>query len=221
MNRRQWLAPSAVAAPLALPWAAPAADPPAAGKLAPLKITDIQTVLTAPANIRLVVVKVLPSEPGLYGLGCATFTQRARAVETAVDRYLKPFLVGKDPALIEDTWQSMWVSSYWRNGPVLNNAISGVDMALWDIMGKRANLPVYQLLGGKCRHAVDTYRHASGAKFQDVEKAVRGYREKGYRHIRVQVAVPGMATYGAGRAGGDPKVPPNRRTETWEPGPYV
>src|SRR6185295_8000854 len=135
--------------------------------LTPLKITNIKTILTAPARIRLVVVKVSTNEPGLYGLGCATFTQRANAVQTAVDQFLRPFLLGKDPTQIDDVWQSSFVSSYWRNGPVLGNALSGVDMALWDILGKRAGLPVYQLLGGKCREAVDTYRHASGKTFQD------------------------------------------------------
>src|SRR5262245_46058228 len=74
--------------------------------MSPLRITDVKTILTAPANIRLVVVKVLTNEPGLYGLGCATFTQRARAVETAVDKFLKPFLIGKDVTRIEDVWQS-------------------------------------------------------------------------------------------------------------------
>src|SRR4029077_12273158 len=87
-------------------------------KLPPLKITDIKTILTAPAGIRLVVVKVMTDEPGLYGLGCATFTQRPRTVETAVERYLKPFLIGKNPLAVEDTYQAMFVSSYWRNGPV-------------------------------------------------------------------------------------------------------
>src|SRR5881275_751923 len=94
-----------------------------------------------------------------------------------------PFLIGKNPLDIEDIWQSNFVSSYWRNGPVLGNAISGVDMALWDILGKRAKMPLYQLFGGKCRDAVDTYRHASGRTFQDVEAAARRYIEQGYRHV--------------------------------------
>src|SRR6516162_1554205 len=164
MHRRDWLKQAVAGA--ALPAAADA-------KLPGLKITDVKTVLTAPAGIRLVVVKVLTSEPGLYGLGCATFTQRARVVETAVDKYLRPFLIGKDPMQIEDIFQSSFVSSYWRNGPVLGNALSGVDMALWDILGKRAGMPVYQLLGGKCRTAVDTYKHASGRTFRDAEQSVR------------------------------------------------
>jgi mannonate dehydratase len=179
------------------------------------KITEIRTILTAPAGIRLVVVKVLTDEPGLYGLGCATFTQRARAVQTAVDQYLKPFLLGKDPLRIEDLWASSYVSSYWRNGPVLGNAISGVDMALWDILGKSAGMPVYQLLGGKCREGVDTYRHAQGETFEEVEDQVRQLAEQGNRHVRVQVAVPGLDTYGVG--GRRHRNAPS----TWEPAPYV
>jgi mannonate dehydratase len=204
---------------------APPQPPPAAAadkKLPPLKITDIKTILTAPAKIRLVVVKVTTSEPGLYGLGCATFTQRPRVVETAVDKYLKPFLLGKDPLQIEDIWQSSFVSSYWRNGPVLGNAISGVDMALWDILGKRAGMPVYQLFGGKCRKAVDTYRHASGKTIQDVTASVRRYMEAGYRHVRAQVNVPGYATYGSTIKPSDkPSGPVNNRPQTWEPSYYA
>jgi mannonate dehydratase len=200
------------------------AGPAAAGagrRLPPLRIFDVKTILTAPAGIRLVVVKVVTNEAGLYGLGCATFTQRPRVVETAVDKYLKPFLIGKDPLQIEDIFQSSFVSSYWRNDGALNNALSGVDMALWDILGKRAGMPVYQLLGGKCRDGVDTYRHASGRDFQSVEKMVRQYIDRGYRHVRIQVAVPGLSTYGTRTAEGDAKVPFNRRHEVWEPGPYV
>ena len=231
MNRRQWLQYSSFGAgAVGLPCLfanslgrADQAAPPADGKkLPPLKITDVKTILTAPAGIRLVVVKVLTNEPGLYGLGCATFTQRARVVETAIDRYLKPFLLGKDPLQVEDIWQSCFVSSYWRNGPVLGNAISGIDMACWDILGKRAGMPVYQLLGGKCRKAVDTYRHASGNTFQDVEKAVRRFMDQGYRHVRVQVAVPGLATYGSRPdRNEEPTGPTNSRTRVWEPRAYV
>ncbi len=189
-------------------------------RLPALKITNIKTILTAPARIRLVVVKVETSEPGLYGLGCATFTQRARVVETAVDKFLKPFLLGKDPTRIEDIWQSSFVSSYWRNGPVLNNAISGVDMALWDILGKRANLPVYELFGGKCRQAVDTYRHASGGSFEQVTDQVRRYMDAGYRHVRAQVALPELATYGV-RGKLYDSTAANDQPNYWEPKPYV
>ena len=186
-----------------------------------VKITDIRSILTAPAGIRLVVVKVETNQPGLYGLGCATFTQRARAVETAVDQFLKPFLVGKPALEVEDIWQSSFVSSYWRNGPVLNNAMSGVDMALWDILGKVAGLPVYQLLGGKVRMAADVYRHASGRSFEEVTDQVQGYIEQGYRHVRAQVSVPGLSTYGSRRGNQQDNRPPNQKSIVWEPRPYV
>src|SRR5580693_5429690 len=176
-----------VSTPAAMVQAAQPARPASLHSLPPLKITDITTILTAPNRIRLVIVKVSTSEPGLYGLGCATFTQRAYAVQTAVEKYLKPFLVGRDVDQIEDIWQSSYVSSYWRNGPVLFNAMSGVDMALWDIKGKRANMPVYQLLGGKCRFAAALYAHVSGNSIKQVEENARAAMAKGYRHIRVQV----------------------------------
>ena len=252
MDRRTWLTQLSLAGGAALPLVASyqvaqgqqpggstksgTGETPVASKGGPLKITDIKAILTAPAGIRLVVVKVMTSEPGLYGLGCATFTQRARLVANAVDEYLRPFLIGKDATQIEDISQSAWLSSYWRNGPVLNNALSGVDMALWDIAGKRAGLPLYQLFGGKCRRAVDTYRHASGGSLEAVEASVKRYQEQGYRHIRVQVGVPGQATYGsggstAGRAssgtqgakGGQSRAEASRdnnRIETWDPKPY-
>ena len=218
MDRREWLKWCTVGAGgLALPQQS---ENTFAQEDKGLRITDVKPILTAPSGTRLVVVKVTTNEPEIYGLGCATFTQRARVVETAV-KQLKAFLVGKNPTQIEDVWQSSFVSSYWRNGPVLNNAMSGVDMALWDILGKRAGLPLYQILGGKARRAVDTYRHASGNSFQEVEDRVRHYMEKGYRHVRAQVAVSGRATYGARSYKQDDNVPENRQTSVWEPKTYV
>src|SRR5262245_5935719 len=164
----------------------------------PLKITKVKAILTAPAPVRLCVVKVETSEPGLYGVGCATFTQRIRTVVTAVDQYLAPFLAGKDADNIEDIWQSMYQSSYWRNGPVLMNALSGVDAALWDIKAKRAGVPLYQLLGGKCRTGVPVYRHAAGKTPEVVAEAARRYISEGVRYVRAQIGIEGQASYGAG-----------------------
>jgi mannonate dehydratase len=154
---------------------------------APVTIRDVQTILTQPAGSRLIVVKVLTSEPGLYGLGCATFTQRFHAVHAAIEKHLKPFLLGRDVSRIEEIWQMAMVNGYWRNGPVLNNAISGVDMALWDIKGKMAGMPVYQLLGGKCREGAAVYTHADGRDPLEVEENVRKFMAEGYRYIRVQM----------------------------------
>jgi mannonate dehydratase len=161
-----------------------------------ITIKDVKTILTQPAGSRLIVVKIITSEPGLYGLGCATFTQRFHAVHAAIEKHLKPFLIGRNVARIEDLWQMMMVNGYWRNGPVLNNAISGIDMALWDIQGKRAGMPVYQLLGGKCREAAAVYTHADGRTPQEVTARVRQFMADGYRYIRIQ-----MGGYG-GQTGG-------------------
>ena len=154
--------------------------------LPPVKIKNVKAIATAPDGINLVVVKVETTEPGLYGLGCATFTQRAVAVVPAINGYMNEFCVGKDVDNIEDMWNSFYVSSYWRNGPVLNNCISGLDQALWDIKGKRANMPVYQLLGGKSRFAVDCYAHAEGSDPAMVAEKVQELIAKGFRHIRIQ-----------------------------------
>jgi len=200
---------------------------PPSASMPPVTITDVRAICTAPDGIRLVVVKVETSDPGLWGVGCATFTQRPLAVVTAIEQYLKPFLVGRDPDDIEDIWQASYVSSYWRGGPVLNNAMSGVDEALWDIKGKRAGMPVYQLLGGRVRRAADVYVHANGRDVDELEDRVRAFQEEGFRHIRCQVDVPGYATYGKGSADpltdrvGRPTVERlGLRQDPWEPGPY-
>ncbi len=161
------------------------------------KIRDISVIECEPAGTRLTVVKITTDQDGLYGYGCATFTQRADLVKPAVEKYLKPFLLGKTTDRIEDIWQSCYDSSYWKNGPVLNNALSGIDQALWDIKGRQANMPVYQLAGGKCREAVDVYVHADGQEYADVVRASKEYMAQGFRNIRVQVGIPGLAGYSA------------------------
>ncbi len=169
-----------------------------------LSITDVRAIATSPGDgsvqKRLIVVKVETSEPGLYGLGCATFTQRHSAVRVVVEEYLKPLLVGRDPRNIEDIWQLVHVNAYWRSGPVMNNALSGVDMALWDILGKLAGMPVYQLFGGKSREGAAVYRHADGATPEEVEDNVRDLMARGYRYVRAQIG-------GYGGRGAMPSAP--------------
>jgi mannonate dehydratase len=152
-----------------------------------MKITSVKSILTAPDGIGLNIVRVDTDVPGLYGLGCGTFTWRSKLVAQAVDEYLDPLLRGRDPSNVEDLWHLMYVNSYWRNGPTLNNAISGVDLALWDLRGKVANLPVYALLGGKCRPAAMYYRHADGRDPQEVLDNVLRFREEGVLVVRCQI----------------------------------
>jgi mannonate dehydratase len=163
------------------------------------KIKDISVIECQPEGSRLTVVKITTDQDGLHGYGCATFTQRADLVKPAVERYLKPFLMNKTTDRIEDIWQACYDSSYWKNGPVLNNAISGIDQALWDIKGKQAGMPVYQLAGGKCREAAAAYAHAEGTDYPNVVESAKRYMSQGFRHVRVQVGLPGMAGYGSGR----------------------
>jgi mannonate dehydratase len=147
--------------------------------LAPVRIKSVKAIVTAPAGSNLIVVKVETTEPGLYGYGCATFTQRAFAVVSAINDYLNDFCAGKDVDNIEDMWNSCYVSSYWRNSGVLNNALSGLDEALWDIKGKRANMPVYQLLGGKSRFAIPCYGHAGGPNPEAIAENVQKFMADG------------------------------------------
>ncbi|MGD0696291.1 MAG: enolase C-terminal domain-like protein [Terriglobia bacterium] len=181
-------------------------------------IRDIKVITTQPAGVRLVVVKVLTDQDGLYGYGCATFTQRADLVVAAVEKYLEPFLIGKPADRIEDTWQACYNSSYWREGGVLNNAISGIDEALWDIKGRQANMPVYQLLGGKVREAAATYATVGGMEIPEVIDRARQAMQTGFKHIKVQIGVPGMAAYGPR---GGPAAKGLHDGAVFEPGPYM
>lgn len=156
--------------------------------LPPIKIKSVRAFATAPDRTNFIIVKVETNEPGLFGLGCATFTQRAHLVVEAVNKYLNEYCIGRDADNIEDIWNAMYVSSYWRNGPVLNNALSGLDQALWDIKGKRANMPVYQLLGGKNRFALETYAHVSASSPEAIAAHTANAMSRGYRAVRFSIS---------------------------------
>ena len=209
LGRREFLA--LVAAPLA-------GAPSLRGMPIPT-IKDISVITTEPAGVRLVIVKVLTDQDGLYGYGCAIFTQRADLVVEAVTRYLRPFLMGRPTDAIEDLWQAMYNSSYWRNGPVLNNAISGIDQALWDIKGRQAGMPVYELLGGKCRRGALIYSHASGREIAETLDQVPRLMAQGIKAVRLQVGVPGLAAYGAAPFTRQPSANAAPQDEIFEPEP--
>jgi mannonate dehydratase len=227
MNRRSLM--KLLAAVPAIPAAAQVKVDKATRATPSPKIKDIQVIQTAPAGLRLVAVKVLTDQDGLYGWGCGTYTQRADLVVMAVEKYLKPLLIGHPADRIDDTWQMCYNSSYWRNSGVLNNAISGVDQALWDIKGRQANMPVYQLLGGKCREAADCYGHAGGNEISEIIDSAKRYMDQGFRHVRIQFGIPGQAAYGSGAGGAAARasssfkggmVPPLHKAPVFNPSDY-
>lgn len=162
-----------------------------------IRITGVRAITTAPEGTALVVVRIDTDVPGLYGLGCATFTQRWKAVQTFIDEHVARLLIGRYPGDIGDLTRLISFTGYWRGGPVTNNAVSGVDQALWDIAGKRAGMPVHELLGGKVRAAADTYLHAAGRDIAETLDDARRLHEEGWRHIRLQTSTPGGGGYGA------------------------
>ena len=163
-----------------------------------MKITEIRVIVTCPGR-NYVFVKILTDEPGIYGIGDATLNGRELAVASALKDHIAPLLIGRDPDRIEDIWQYLFRGTYWRGGPVLMTALAGIDIALWDIKGKRAGLPLYSLLGGRTRDGALAYTHAGGGEFAEVEESIRQKMELGFKCVRAQCAVPkATGTYGVG-----------------------
>ncbi|MFC8682844.1 D-mannonate dehydratase ManD [Microbacterium ureisolvens] len=168
-----------------------------------MRIRSAEVLVASPS--RNFVTLRLTTEDGIVGLGDATLNGRELAVASYLRDHVAPLLIGRDAHRIEDTWQFLYRSAYWRRGPVTMSAIAAVDMALWDIKGKLTGLPVYQLLGGASRTGALVYAHASGADLDDLADSVHARIEEGYKAIRLQVAIPGMGGgYGisSGRASG-------------------
>lgn len=179
------------------PWSSP-----------PITITGVRTIVTAPEGVNLVVVRLDTSTPGLFGLGCATFHQRFAAVVATLSTHVAPLLIGQRVSDISEIGRMLDFSAYWRGGPVLNSALSGVDMALWDIAGKRAGMPVYELLGGRLRGDVPVYLHAAGETIAKTIDHAAALIDAGFSRVRLQTGQPGLGTYGApGRPGGYPLAP--------------
>ena len=162
------------------------------------KITDAKVIVTCPGR-NFVTLKIT-CDDGTTGVGDATLNGRELSVASYLADHVVPCLIGRDAHRIEDIWQYLYKGAYWRRGPVTMTAIAAVDMALWDIKGKIAGLPVYQLLGGASRESVMVYGHANGASIEDTIAAALEYQAQGYKAIRLQCGVPGMAsTYGVSK----------------------
>jgi len=157
-----------------------------------MKIVDARVIVTCPGR-NFVTLKIV-TDDGFTGVGDATLNGRELAVASYLSDHVVPLLIGRDAAGIEDTWQYLYKGAYWRRGPVTMSAIAAVDTALWDIKGKQAGMPVYQMLGGRSREGVTVYGHANGATVDDVLAEVERYVGMGYRAVRVQCGVPGLAT---------------------------
>jgi len=165
-----------------------------------MKIVDAKVIVCCPGR-NFVTLKLL-TEDGIYGLGDATLNGRELAVAAYLNEHVVPLLIGRDARRIEDTWQYLYKGAYWRRGPVTMSAIAAVDTALWDLKAKSLGVPLFQLLGGASRESVLVYGHASGSDMDDTVRAAAHYIELGYKAIRAQSGIPGLAgTYGVGRGG--------------------
>lgn len=160
-----------------------------------MKIIEGKVIVTCPGR-NFVTLKIITDE-GVYGIGDATLNGRELSVVAYLEEHVIPCLIGRDPHQIEDIWQYLYRGAYWRRGPVTMSAIAAVDMALWDIKAKLAKMPLYQLLGGRCREGVMVYGHANGKTIDETLGELDRYMGMGYKAIRLQTGVPGLkSTYG-------------------------
>jgi len=157
-----------------------------------MKVTDAKVFIGGPGK-NYVTLKIM-TDQGVYGLGDATLNNRETLPAAYLRDYLIPNLIGKDPRRSEDIWQFFYRGAYFRRGPVAMAAFGAIDMALWDIKGKLAGMPVYDLLGGKSRDGALVYAHATGPDLPALMDSVAAYVERGYRAVRVQCGIPGMPT---------------------------
>src|SRR5207302_891651 len=163
-----------------------------------MKIVDAKVIVCSPGR-NFVTLKIV-TEDGIYGLGDATLNGRELAVASYLSDHIVPLLIGRDARRIEDTWQYLYTGAYWRRGPVTMTAIAAVDTALWDIKAKAAGMPLYDLLGGRSREGVLVYGHANGNDIAETVEEVGRYIDLGYRAIRAQCGIPGIAsTYGVAK----------------------
>jgi mannonate dehydratase len=162
------------------------------------EIVSARVIVTCPG--RNFVTLLIETKDGVTGIGDATLNGRELSVASYLTDHVIPCLIGRDAHQIEDIWQYLYKGAYWRRGPVTMSSIAAVDMALWDIKGKVAGLPVYQLLGGASREGCMVYGHANGADIQQTIDNALHYKEQGYKAIRIQSGVPGLAaTYGVSK----------------------
>ena len=145
-----------------------------------MKIIKYELFLVPP---RWLFLKIETDE-GITGWGEPVIEGKAATVKTAVDELMEN-LIGKDPMNIEDHWNVMYRSGFYRGGPILMSAIAGIDQALWDIKGKFYNAPVYQLMGGKCRDTVKVYSWIGGDRPADVGKAAKDIVAKGFTAVKM------------------------------------
>jgi mannonate dehydratase len=178
-----------------------------------VKIASAEVIVTCPGR-NFVTLKIT-TEDGVYGLGDATLNGRELAVAAYLTEHVAPMLLGRDARRIDDTWHYLYKGAYWRRGPVTMTAISAVDTALWDIQGKVLAVPVYQLLGGRARDSVMVYGHANGHDIEDTVRAVGEHIAQGYKAVRAQSGVPGLAdTYGVAK--GDAPYEPAEKARQGE-----